>query len=130
MTKKLSHRKTKNSYRSQFNNWFEMRVKGNEKTFIAIMFLLCLISFAFMIYKRLYTEDFDKTTFQDVIEDIDEMQKPAASEGISIMSSWEQMKKDEKALELINKLQYEFEQEKLDTVVIKELTRELKIYSK
>ena len=132
--KKLSTttKKDNRSRRDAFNARFQAFIGGREKTFLAIMFSICLLSFGGLLYNRFYNTNVKNYTFSEIVVEITELptETIGSSSQPSLIELFDQIQKDEKGLDLIEELQYELTKEKLDTIYIKTLYKKLKSHNK
>lgn len=111
---------------SKMYTWIGKKAEGSEKKWAGAILLISFIVFGVFMYNKMKTPKKDKETFKDIIEDV-KSSYPENTIGIGdAIKQFSEKEKTEKALEIINQLQVEFDKDPLDTTRIKNLQSELK----
>lgn len=111
---------------SKLYTWIGSKTEGNEKKWVLVIMVISFSVFGFFMYNKMKTPKKDKETFKDIINDV-KSSYPENTIGIGdAIEQLREKEKTEKALDIINQLQVEFDKDPLDTTRIKQLESELK----
>ncbi len=114
------------SKKKSVDTWIGTKTEGQEKKWAVAMVAVSFVIFGISIYNKQNKDGKEKMTIGDIIDEV-KSSSPENTIGIQdAFNSFREEEKTEKALEIVNRLQVEFEKDPLDTVKIKELQAQLK----
>lgn len=124
--KRLRKTEWRGPIRSKFNSWLSETSKGKERQWALVLILICFVMFGISVHRKYSRPETERATIGDIIEDV-KSNNPENTIGIGdALENYREGEKTEKALEIVNRLQVEFDKDPLDTVRIKELQSQLK----
>lgn len=114
------------SKKKTINTWIGTKTEGQEKKWAVAMVAVSFVIFGISVYNKQNKPENDKMTISNIIDEV-KSSSPENTIGIQdAYNNFREEEKTEKALEIVNRLQVEFEKDPLDTVKIKELQAQLK----